>query len=171
MPALDRLTTSYSDSEDRLRVAGQHAESDGTVALWLTRRLANRLVEVLTQWLDEAVREGQAVFDSGLHHAWAQEAATRQMEPAEPVAVAHDSPPGLVVSVDLSRDDEHYCVIFRTLGDRQDDPPFVRFAATELRQWLGIVYSLYRAADWPLESWPEWIANAGDDRHPPAVLH
>jgi hypothetical protein len=174
MPALQKITTTYSEHEDRLRLAGQPEAGGASVVLWLTQRLANRLVRVLTQWLDKETQGqtpgGRTAFASDLRNAWAQEAAARQLAPAPPVAVAPDSPPQLVVSVDLSREGERYRVVFRGAAT-DEDPPSVRFSNTELRQWLGIVHGLYVAADWPLAAWPEWIDEAARSGRQPAVLH
>ena len=48
---LQRITTTYVDVEDRLRLTGVLA--NGTVVqLWLTQRLLGRLVPPLTSWLE-----------------------------------------------------------------------------------------------------------------------
>lgn len=171
MPALRKFTTTYSEHEDRLRLAGEPAAGSAGIALWLTQRLTNRLVQVLTQWLDEDTRvSGRKSFAPELEHAFAQEAAARQLEPAPPVDVLPDAPPLLVSSVDLSREADRYIVVFRG-GAANEDAPFMRLSNTELRQWLGIVHGLYRAADWPLAPWPEWFDAGARGAHPSAVLH
>lgn len=172
MPALRKFTTTYVESEDRLRLLCESAAADAGVAgivLWLTQRMTNRLVQVLTQWLDEDAQGGSA-FDPALHNAWAQEAAARQLEPTPPVAVAPDGLPCLVASVDLTREDDAYIVVFRPDAEH-DDPPFMRLSNTELRQWLGIVHGLYRAAGWPLAVWPDWFEDRAAAAPASAVLH
>ena len=49
--AISRLTTDYVDAEDRLRLSGEVADST-PVAMWLTQRLALRVLPALLQWLD-----------------------------------------------------------------------------------------------------------------------
>ena len=171
MPALSKFTTTYSESEDRLRLAGESADGVASATLWLTQRLMNRLVAAITQWL-EADARAQAPYslDARLHNAFAQEAATRQLEPSAPVAVRPESPPLLVTSVNLRREDDLYVVVFLVAGDTSA-PAFIRFSSTGLRQWLGIVHGLYHAADWPLAVWPEWFDRKGDAVPQVAVLH
>lgn len=168
MPALQKITTTYSDTEDRIRVAGADGAGDAVV-LWLTRRLADRLVRQLVAWLEEEDGGALAALAPDLQQSWAQEAAARRLEPSAPVHAKGDAPALLVVSVDLSRDRGRYLLAFRTAAG--DDAPFLAFSSTELRQWLGIVHHLYRAADWPRDAWPAWMAETPPADRPPLLLH
>ena len=171
MPALRKFTTTYSESEDRLRLAGETTEGAASVALWLTQRLMNRLVTVIAQWLEADTRSrAPHSLDAELHNAFIQEAATRRLEPAAPVATPLQQPPTLVISVDLRREDDFFFIIFRA-GTEDADPPFMRLSPTELRQWLGILHGLYRTAGWPFDAWPEWFSGVGHATPQAAVLH
>ena len=48
MHQLQRVTTEYVDSEDRIRISGSCVD-DGLVQLWLTRRLMDRLLPMVLQ--------------------------------------------------------------------------------------------------------------------------
>jgi len=51
MSSLNRITTEYSELEDRIQLRGE-AESKQTVVLWLTQRLLSRLLPYLFAWLE-----------------------------------------------------------------------------------------------------------------------
>lgn len=173
MPALSKFTTTYSESEDRLHLVGETAEGTASVALWLTQRLMNRLVTLITQCIEDDIQtQASHSLDVELHHAFAQEAATRQLEPSAPVPIPPEKPPILVASVNLLRKDSRYVMIFREEGDEENtDRPFIRASHTELRQWLGIVNRLYRDAGWPLDAWPKWFGWERTAAPQAVVLH
>jgi hypothetical protein len=168
MPALQKITTSYSDNEDRLCVAGQDGAGDAVV-LWLTQRLANRLVRQFVAWLEDADDGRLAALAPDLRHSWAQEAAARQLEPSAPVRADRAAPALLVTSVDLVREDGRYLMSFHRQGEA--DITTLTFSTTELRQWLGIVHHLYQAADWPRHAWPAWMEETPREHRQPALLH
>jgi hypothetical protein len=167
MPSLQKITTTYSEAEDRLCVAGED-ETGAAVALWLTRRLANRLVRQLVAWLEEEDGGALAVLGPELRQSWAQEKAVRQLEPSAPVRTDRGAPQLLVASVDLSRAAQHYLLGFRTAADAA---PSLTLSGTELRQWLGILHHLYQIADWPRDPWPTWMEEAPREHRQPALLH
>lgn len=155
MTELGKITTSYSDSEDRLMLAGEDAAGHAALVLWLTQRLAGRLVRTLAEWLEQEGGGKLAALAADERQAWAQEAARQQFRPAAPVRIEADAPEYLVTSVDLAQDAGRYVVVFRTADETQ--APRLSFSSTELRQWLGIVRALYQAAGWPQDPWPAWL--------------
>lgn len=170
MTTLQKITTTYAESEDRLRLAGQDAAGSTTAVLWLTQRLTNRLVRTLTQWLEEAEGGGalaEVATALDLRHAWAQEAAVRQLQPSAPVPVTQDVPATLVESVDLARNGRQYTITFR----QADTASTLALSSTQLRQWLGILRSLYQTAGWPLADWPTWMDEAHRTEQRPALFH
>lgn len=149
MPSLQRFTTQYVDSEDRVRLTG--ALSEGVVlSLWLTRRLLDRLIPHLTLWLE---RQHANLPRPELVLEFAQQEALSQLVPQPPVE-AGDAQVHLVISIDISPANEQICLCFKTGAGAQAD---ISFAATPLRQWLGILRHAYQQADWPLFPWPEWM--------------
>lgn len=167
MAALQKITTTYSESEDRLRLAGQDAAGATTAVLWLTQRLTNRLVRALTQWLEGEKGGALAAAAPDLRQAWAQETARRQLQPSAPVPVTRDVPGTLVASVDLTRDGKHYTIGFR----QADTTSTLALSSTELRQWLGILRSLYLTAGWPLADWPAWMEENPRAARRPVLFH
>ena len=51
---LQRLTTEYIVIEDRIRISGETRDS-GPVVMWLTNRLAMRVVPQLLRWLHHRI--------------------------------------------------------------------------------------------------------------------
>ncbi|NBC50029.1 MAG: hypothetical protein GVY22_19090 [Gammaproteobacteria bacterium] len=51
MSELKRITITYSPHEDRVRLSGERANTERE-AIWLTRRLLDRLLPVLIEWIE-----------------------------------------------------------------------------------------------------------------------
>ncbi len=155
MMELQRITTQYSEEQDRLRLSGEGPEGSlgQTQVLWLTQRLLNRLLPHLTSWLEQQGRQG---LHADLLLGFQQQAALAALEPQAPVQAPAASSAWLVRSVDIATGDDTVHLGFK----EQETSPVLATVALRtqaLRQWLGIVYQQYRAADWPLQAWPGWI--------------
>lgn len=168
-PELHRITTAYVDKEDRLRLSGETATGT-TLVLWLTQRLANRLVHHLGQWLNAHSSRSDRPT---LAHDWAQQFAQQSAAQALPrqAAVPHHnaSAERLVHSVDIGTGPDGVTLTFKTESAAAPCATLA-LAVVPLRQWLGIVQAQYLAADWPLSVWPHWMATDGPDQ-PAPVLH
>ena len=164
MSELKRLSTSYLELEDRVRLVGE--TSDGAVmVLWLSQRLLLRLVPVLlegieTQGTDASYRE--------ILQSFAQQTARAELKAEPPVQARHDSQAWLVHSVDVAKTEKALWLTFRGANGQQG---FISLEPRLLRQWLGIVYDNCRQANWPLGVWPEWLQNSAVQAVQPAVLH
>jgi hypothetical protein len=157
MAALQRITTEYVEFEDRVRLTGQ--TEDGTItALWLTRRLLDRLIPHLTLWLEQQ-HAGLPRADVMLE--FAQQKAQSQLIPQAPVQ-ASNTRGQLVQAVDITPDIEQLHLNFKP---EMGESAGIGFASTPLRQWLAILHQAYIAAEWPLTSWPVWMLES----HPPAL--
>src|SRR5262245_19812796 len=121
--AISRLTTDYVDSEDRLRLAAEIVDGPA-LSLWLTQRLALRLLPALVRWLDGQIDAGSTEdgaasrsVTSDAHkevvHGFAQEAAVAELKPQEPVRAAA-SAQGLIESIDLTPREQSLQLVFRT---------------------------------------------------------
>lgn len=140
---LKRLTTEYSELEDRIRLAGE-IESGGLV-IWLTQRLAQRLVPLLLQWIERqqaAPRRSVALFGFGRQSV---QAADNSPAPL---------PAWLATSVDISSSSEQVVLTFK---DGAGQAARFSLAAASLRQWLEILHEMYLHAGWPQDIWPEWM--------------
>jgi hypothetical protein len=172
---LQRITSIYSDVEDRFRITGE-VSAESTRCLWLTQRLLLRLVPHILEWLNEIARaEGKGdLGQAELMQDFAQQAAKARLEPQAAVPVptmpdpnaAIETTPGaatagqqeaiwLVKEVDLSKSTNGIL----TLTFKHESPNGVQraMAPIELRQWLIILHSQWLQAGWPAAIWPEWV--------------
>lgn len=165
--ALERITTQYVDSQDRVRLAGVSGNSNAApVVIWLTQRLLQRLLPVLFQWLQ---RQDNTLPLADVFHGFAQQAAQAELTPQAPVQAEAASRAWLVLSVDISCSNESVGLIFR---GADGESATLTLATKPLRQWLGILHEAYRQAQWPLQGWPEWLQASEDPmQQRPALLH
>lgn len=165
MPALQRITTVWVETEDRLRLTGEGVDGS-TACLWLTRRLADRLLPLLLDWLD-----GNAQDDAraSLMQEFAQEAARGALVPQ--AAVPPDAGDAVLLqAVTVTRGEHALGLTFRASEAPDDARSWdVTLEQQPLRQWLAIVHDQYRKADWPMDLWPAWITVT--PAQPAAALH
>lgn len=150
MIELQRITTEYIETEDRIRITGT-VGAGAPVALWLTQRLLQRLLPHLLQWLEV---QGAEIPRLDVMHSFAQQVATAQITPQAPVKVAAANTHWLVDSVELVRGDQGVRMIFKGATGQIAT---MTLNAILLRQWLGIVYTGFRKANWPQTVWPNWM--------------
>ena len=145
---IHKQTLTYHEAEDRLQLVSQ-GEANEVLVLWLTRRLADRLVPALFQRLESP--GNSAVL------AWEQQLARAAFEPSEPVTVSGDTRQCLVQSIDIVPLSEGIELVFRASSCE------ARFAmgGAVLRQWLGILHGWYLHAGWDTAPiWPAWFESA-----------
>lgn len=182
MSELRRFTTRYVEVEDRIRLAGKVAP-DRTVVLWLTRRLLNRLMPHLLEWLERKTPAPPAGADSGAYteviQSFAQQAARAEFKPQPPVRVpppssTHGTFPRedwLVRAVHVAKSEKKVRIAFK--GAAAAEQVSVTFQAQPLRQWLAILHDHYARAAWPLDIWPAWIkeSDAPASSSQPVAMH
>ena len=172
---LQRVTSIYSDTEDRFRVTGE-VSAESTRCLWLTQRLLLRLVPHSLEWLNEITRaEGRGgLGQAELMQDFAQQAAKARLEPQAAVPVPSmpdpnapiETSPGasmpalhddiwLVKEVDISKSTNG--VLTLTFKREGANSVQLSMAPIELRQWLIILHSQWLQAGWPPAIWPEWV--------------
>lgn len=155
VPALQRVTTEYVDTEDRLRLSGE-LPGGQTQVLWLTQRLAQRLVPHLCGWLEQQTAAGAPME---LVQEFAQQAAQASLEPQVRVEADAGAQAWLVQSVDVSIGEGAVTLLFKP-GISGAAVSCLTLPSDSLRQWLGILLAQYQVAQWPLEAWPEWMIGA-----------
>ena len=184
MSDLQRITTEYVDSEDRIRLCGESAPNL-TVVMWMTQRLLNRLVPHLLGWLEQqtAVPCGVgAGVRTEVVNSFVQQAAMASMEMQAPVQANSAQSAWLVQSVDVTVTQAVVRLTFK--GQPSSDQPVpsieasVTMQALPLRQWLSILHEQCRRAGWVPTSpeaagpvWPEWIQARHTGGGGVAVLH
>lgn len=147
---IKRMTTEFIEGEDRLRISGE-IDNAPPVMMWLTQRLAGRLLSPLLQWLD---RQAGVPLRREIIHGFAQEAAVAGLKPQAPVQAASGQVVWLIEAIDIVPAEESIALAFRAGVTNVAN---VSLTAQELRQWLAIVYVHWLNAGWPTALWPEWI--------------
>lgn len=146
MIILQRITTTYSEQEDRIRLIGE--TDDGKMVIWLTQRLSQRLLPLLVQWMEKqraVPRRSLTQFNFG----------QQRVQATDPTPAPLQS--WLTTSIDISTSDKQVVLTFR-----HDDGQAaqISLAATPLWQWLEIFHEIYLQAGWPMEIWPAWMAGS-----------
>ena len=150
MHHLQRITTEYIENEDRIRLTGKTAD-DAVLCLWLTRRLADRLTAALFDILVPA----QQAPGADIFAQFAQQRAELEHTPQPPVRPPEEGPAAhLVQEVNIARLDGAIRLVLRESGQ---DIAFIALTDDEMRQWLAIVRQAYRAGEWPMHNWPDWL--------------
>ena len=158
MPLLQRITSEYIESEDRIRLTGLN-EAELTQSLWLTQRLLLNLLTHFLNWLEQETPEvtGRSAIESTAKSALqgiAQQSASQELTEQPAVTPSLDSNTWLVTEVDISSADEAVSLVFKSADGQQAE---LGFSVQQLRQWLGIIHSLWRQAQWPMALWPDWM--------------
>jgi hypothetical protein len=148
MGLLQRLTTQYVDTEDRIRLAGENA--DGAVqVVWLTQRLLGRLVPAVCQHLAPGNDQHAELISS-----FRQQAAQAGLAPQAPVHAPAEATQAPILRVDLTPTQEGLYLVFH--GEHGEQASIV-LPELVLRQWLVILRDQYRLAEWPEQAWPAWV--------------
>ena len=84
-----------------------------------------------------------------------QQSAREAMGQQPPVMPTGNSEKWLVRSLDLNWGPGQIVLVLKGEGDQAATIGFPTLIA---RQWLNVVYDLYRKADWPLTIWPDWMS-------------
>jgi len=168
-----RMTTTYDMLQDRLRVSV--LDSDGrTALLWLTQRLAGRVIAALIEQLDQAAAPGPAAgpvmaapraVRSGMQlleqaRADLERVSKTAPEAAAPAVVALSSDEQFLVHKASVRRGDRGVILAFHWSEAVQDAAILVISATRLRQWLRIFHNHYRNAGWPLDIWPKWFEDA-----------
>ena len=157
MTELQRLTTDYVETEDRVRLRGALASGE-SVVIWLTRRLMDRLVRHLIGVLAQHGEELPA------GPALPADAPVSQ-EP--PVSAEHAEIQWVAQAVDVSVNPGAMQLSFRD-AERLSR---ITLDGRLLRQWLDGLRDLYILAEWPLTPWEGWGEQKHSARQAPRFVH
>ena len=169
--AVKRFTTEYVPAEDRIRISLERAD-DSLVVLWLTRRLAARLVPQIVKVVDALPRLTGKVKEKASDNLQrrSQLDALGKIEQQAPV-LAGELPPDLdsylisSIGVRLTRS----VVLIDFKADKDTIIQTLPFPEDAMRQWLGVLNLNFRKAQWPEDIWPTWITSKGWNEGPDAL--
>lgn len=152
------VTTEYDQHQDRLQLSVVDKAGHARM-LWLTRRLAVRLVPALIQGLSmqsEADVQPEAVQAAQIY---AQLQARLNKKPAEPVRPGDGTWVGLVKEISVNTvANGGRLLVFKCQGS---DAAELVMNQTDLRLWLQLLQRLFRQADWREDFWPDWMQLPG----------
>lgn len=156
MPQLHRLTTEYSETEDRIRISGLD-EDDDVHVLWLTQRLTNLLIATLVKNLEKlSSASGNAdKVTTELVQGFEQHNAASQITLVAPVIATKKNTEWLIQSIDVNQNED---MVFLVLKGSQEQESPIAFDQVQLRQWLAICFSLFKKSLWPMDVWPSWMS-------------
>ena len=165
MKELQRITTAYIASEDRMRLTGE-ANSGETLEVWLSQRLLLRLLPHLTHWLEQ---RGNTAFPVDIEQALEQHTASENLSAEAPVRHTGHGGSWLAQAVDMNAGDRTMRLSFRREGEV---PVTLTLFVQSLRQWLSILRALWLQAEWHAAVWPEWMRDVQPkDSHAIRQLH
>ncbi len=159
---LSRITTRYSEVEDRILVSGS-APGDVVFTAWLTRRLLNRLVQNLSNLLSPRDQDGL----SKILNEFSQQKAESLIGsvPAVNLTPEVSSIEILVETIDIENFKDFYRIILKNSDKKYSG--ILIFTNRDIRQWLSILRKKYQLADWSTNAWPVWLLQRDADRASP----
>ena len=167
MITLQRITSEYIESEDRIRLTAI-SDAEKTLILWLTQRLLIRLITHFLGWLEKDAPEiarssaiGQET-KSALQ-GMAQQSAATNLQEQSAVTANSNSAALLVKEIDIKMSEEAVLLVFKCDDGQKAE---LSFTVQQLRQWLGMIHRLWRLAEWPVSIWPDWM---DDNQQPDSV--
>jgi hypothetical protein len=152
MKIFETFTTGYDEVEDRISLVGSCLKGD-VVQLWLNLRLMQKFLPPMMDWLKNTDRAEPA--KAAQVQGFMQQSAREAMGQQPPVMPTGNSEKWLVRSLDLNWGPGQIVLVLKGEGDQAATIGFPTLIA---RQWLNVVYDLYRKADWPLTIWPDWMS-------------
>lgn len=164
MLELDKITTLYSQEQDRLSLNAT-LRGGGAARFWITQRIANRLIPALIKIVKPSHEDPVYVeLIAGI----SQRQAIAQKEPQTPVKMAEPDHEWLISKIDLQMPQSGAVLIFYNAAGQSAR---VVMNAELLRQWLSILRQVYVAAEWRGAEWPDWVAAPSARKTADKVLH
>ena len=152
---ISTITTDYDLREDRIRLAVAYADGNAR-ALWLTRRLAERLVPALIQGLHAPhVDDAAQAAEVQAAQIYAQLEARVSRKPARAVQVDREALPALVQEINVKTAHNGTRVLTLTCPDTE--PAQMALRPGELRQWLEVLHRAFDKGQWRQDIWPAWM--------------
>ena len=143
---IQKISQRYNQREDRIEVAIQNEEGK-IIHLWLTQRLAKRVINILTKWLHELKDE----LEDGITKVDIQ-----KIKKDYSVDFSAFEEEGLLLSIDISQKFKNYLIIFR--WDISGAAAF-KVKANQLKSYFEALIQLYQVAQWELKGFPNFKVN------------
>lgn len=174
MPRLQRLTTEYIKTEDRIRICGEIGENT-TVTMWLTRPLFNlflpHLFKITENNTPKKSIQHEASIVKGIIQQFAQEKAVSNLSRTPIVKPKQENIEQFIETVEIAADKKISTLRFVAKDRGESEPVTLSFDTEQLRQWLYIVCKCYRQAEWTMNNWPGWMNISEQSRQTPVTSH
>jgi hypothetical protein len=164
MLEFEKITMAYSEDEDRISISAVLRDG-GTARIWLTQRMANRLIPALINAIKP--RHKDPAYVDIIAGVSLTKAIARQ-EPQAPVSAKEPGHEWLVSKIDLQMPTSGAVVIFYGTAGQSAR---IGFNFDLLRQWLSILQRVYAAAEWRGADWPDWMAAPSEKKAADRLLH
>jgi hypothetical protein len=149
--------------EDRIRLAAlDHAGA--TIGIWITRRLADRMIPLLADMIEQGTRPGLP-RDIALAMSQQQLRQDREANPVPDVEVTQGSAEWLSRTVHF---EPQGGLVVWTLSDDGANEAAMAMEADVVRAVLDIFLLMYRQLEWDLAPFPDWLT---EDEAPAAEPH
>lgn len=176
MLTLQRITSEYVATEDRFRLSGI-TDKGGKVSYWVTQRLLLRLLNFLLDWLEThreelerqaatdmlgpvvtkaAKRSAQTGAKVSGGEAGSGEESEKEAESAAGEATEEDraATAELLFEADIRIAADRITVVFKP---RKSEHSQLSLQLDEAWQWVAILHTLWKRAEWNLSAWPDWV--------------
>ncbi len=176
MLTLQRITSEYVATEDRFRLSGI-TDTGGEVSYWITQRLLLRLLNFLLDWLESHREELERQAASDMLGPMVTKPVKRDAQADSKVSqVPEGTEEGddeadaagkeesteeakadiaeLLFEADIRIAPNRITVVFKP---RNSEHAQLSLQLDEAWQWVAIVHTLWRRAEWNLSVWPDWI--------------
>lgn len=159
-PLLSKLTTVYVPAEDRIRISGDIGNNK-VVNIWLTQRMLNRLLPHMTQWLEKLNNPSTQRADllQSIEQQQAQSKHSERVQAGQDTPVPPDEPhqEWLSLSVDIQMPENAFRLIFKDQEKNPTKLAVLQLQPVQLRQWLNVLFTVYKQGQWPSDAWPDWM--------------
>lgn len=160
---LQKFTTTYSESQDRVKLAGKSNENAYST-VWLSRRLLIRMLPAVISWAEQITSANQPLSNQGraLAQDFAQQDAQSQLIKQAPVRTPQETNRSdnksqdswLAHEIDIVQSSQLLQLIFKNTQKKSSS---LQLNNIQTRQWLFIIYSQWIKAEWEDFGWPLWI--------------
>ncbi len=177
MLTLQRITSEYVATEDRFRLSGT-TNQGGAVRYWVTQRLLLRLLNFLLDWLathrEELERQAAkemlgpmvtrptpaqapsqaqgAGYNPGV--AAGEALGESGSESGQPEGGERSTDTELLFEADIRIAATRITLVFKP---RNSEHAQLSLQLDEAWQWVAILHTLWKRAEWNLAVWPDWI--------------
>jgi len=154
---IETFTGQADHAEDRIRLDAISPDGD-TQSIFLTRRLADRMVPLLVDRAEAQVVPG-VPKEIGLAMNQEQLRLEREENPIAPVETKQGSHRWLCLTVHVGEDDSQ---VIWTLTDDADNTAVMGLPGDGVRNVLEVLLIVYQGLEWSTQAFPGWMTARED---------